>query len=292
MPANYLRRAAGVVLVAALLGTLLVAGATAGLAQEEPTETPETETDDGTADVRIVHAVPDAPAVDVAVDGETVLENVTFGTASDYLSLDAGARQVTVTAANDSEEVLYDETLPIQEGTYTVAAAGEAGEDAEEPFTPVVLLDEGEQPADDEAMVRLAHLAPDAPAVDVSVADSNETLFENVSFANSSDYQTVPGGDYTLEVRPAGAEDDSEPVATVDVTLDNGTAYTAFAVGYLEPDDAAGEEPFDVILESDQLAEPTVENESGMTPEITVETVAETPTDAADEDDETPTADE
>jgi len=284
MSANNLRRAAGIVLVAALLGTLLVAGATAGLAQDDTT--PDDETDDGTAEVRIVHAVPDAPAVNVAVDGETVLENVSFGEASDYLTVDAGARQVTVTAANDSEDVLYDETLPIQEGTYTVAAAGEAGEDAERSFTPVVLLDEGEQPGDDEAMVRLAHLAPDAPAVDVTVAETDETLFENVSFANSSDYQTVPGGDYTLEVRPADAEADSEPVASVNVTLDNGTAYTAFAVGYVEPDEAAGDEPFDVILESDQLTEPTVESETGTTPDIAVETAEETPADGEDEAEE------
>ncbi|RXK50109.1 DUF4397 domain-containing protein [Halorientalis pallida] len=275
MPANNPRRAAGLVLVATLLGALLVAGATAGVAQDE---TPTDETEDGTAQVRIVHAVPNAPAVDVQVDGATVLENVTFGTASDYLSVDAGTRQVTVTAANDTEDVLYDETLPIQPGTYTVAAAGEVGDDAAEPFTPVILLDEGTEPDDDEALVRLAHLAPDAPAVDVTVAETNETLFEDVSFANSSDYQSVPAGDYTLAVRPAD-DADAEPVATVDVTLDNGTAYTGFAVGYLDPATAAGDEPLDVVLETDQLTEPTVENETGETPDIQVETVEATPTD-------------
>jgi hypothetical protein len=63
MPANNPRRAAGVVLAATLLAALLVAGATAGVAQDE---TPANETDDGTAQVRIVHAVPNA-AVDVTV---------------------------------------------------------------------------------------------------------------------------------------------------------------------------------------------------------------------------------
>jgi hypothetical protein len=281
MPANNLRRAAGVVLVATLLGALLVAGATAGVAQDDGTETVQNEstneTDDGTAQLRIVHAVPDAQAVDVQVDGETVLENATFGTASDYLSVDTGDRQLTITDANDSEQVYYNETLPLQPGTYTIAAAGEASEDGAEPFTPVILLDEAVEPADDEALVRLAHLAPDAPAVDVTVAESGETLFENATFANSTDYQSVPAGDYALEVRAADAANDSDPVATVNVTLDNATAYTAFAVGYLEPDDAAGDQPFDVVLESDQLSEPTVENETGVTPDVPVETVEETP---------------
>lgn len=273
MPANNPRRAAGVVLVVTLLGALLAAGATAGVAQDG---TPANETQDGTAQVRIVHAVPNAPAVDVAVDGETVLENVTFGAASDYLSVDAGLRQVAVTAANDSEAVYYDETLPIQPGTYTVAVAGEVGDDAAVPFTPVILLDEGTEPDADEALVRLAHLAPDAPAVDVTVAETGATLFENVSFANSSDYRNVSAGNYTLELRPADDEA-ADPVATVNVTLDNATAYTASAVGYLDPATAPGDEPLDVLLEPDRLTEPTVENETGVTPDIRIETAQETP---------------
>lgn len=276
MPANDRRRTAGVALVVALFGALLVAGATAGVAQDTGTETPANETENGTAEVRIVHAVPDAPAVDVAIDDESVLENVTFGTASDYLSVDTGERRVTIVAANDSEMVYYDETLPIQPGTYTLAAAGEVGDDADEPFRPVILLDEGEAPDGNESLVRLAHLAPDAPAVDVTVAETDETLFENVSFANSSAYRSVPAGNYTLEVRPTDGE--ADPIATVNGTLDNATAVTAFAVGYLEPDDTAGDEPFDVILEPDRLTDPPVGNETGETPEITVETAAETPT--------------
>src|SRR5690242_6965489 len=43
-----------------------------------------------TAKVRVVHASPDAPAVDVWVDGSKVLSGVTFFTASDYLDLPAG----------------------------------------------------------------------------------------------------------------------------------------------------------------------------------------------------------
>lgn len=46
--------------------------------------------------VRFVHASPDAGAVDIAVDGATVLEGVTFGTASGYLEVEPGTRTVEV----------------------------------------------------------------------------------------------------------------------------------------------------------------------------------------------------
>ncbi|WP_335869516.1 DUF4397 domain-containing protein [Bacillus sp. 2205SS5-2] len=37
--------------------------------------------------VRIVHASPDAPAVDVYVNGDTVVEGAAFKAATDYMSL-------------------------------------------------------------------------------------------------------------------------------------------------------------------------------------------------------------
>ncbi|PMP83067.1 MAG: cell wall anchor, partial [Chloroflexus aggregans] len=44
----------------------------------------------GTAKVRVIHASPDAPAVDVFVNGNAVLTNVGFFAASPYLDLPAG----------------------------------------------------------------------------------------------------------------------------------------------------------------------------------------------------------
>ncbi|MGM0590776.1 MAG: DUF4397 domain-containing protein [Halobacteriota archaeon] len=44
--------------------------------------------------VRVVHASPNAPAVDVYVDGDAVLEGVEFGAVSDSPELDAGSYMV------------------------------------------------------------------------------------------------------------------------------------------------------------------------------------------------------
>src|SRR5918997_4449897 len=53
--------------------------------------------------VRVVHASPDAPNVDVWVDGETVLTDVPFTAVSDYLSLSAGTYNVQVSATGTTE---------------------------------------------------------------------------------------------------------------------------------------------------------------------------------------------
>src|SRR5688500_10614296 len=53
----------------------------------------------GDARIRVVHASPDAPAVDVYANGNKVLSNVTFFAASDYLTVPAGSYKLQVVVA-------------------------------------------------------------------------------------------------------------------------------------------------------------------------------------------------
>jgi len=228
-------------LAAAVLASMVVAGVGVAAAQEDESET----------DLRVVHAVPDAPAVDVYVDGELVFENVSFGNESDYETVPTGTQNVTVTPANDSETVVFEEELDIENQT-TVALGGELDEDGED--VRALARDDDAEPADNESAVRLAHLAPDAPAVDVTVNETGDVLFDDVEFGNATAYETVPEGEYTLEIRNATEDDDGEVVATVNVTVEGGEAYTAVATGYVDTEDAPADEPFSVEVSQDQTA--------------------------------------
>ena len=96
---------------------------------------------------------------------------------------------------------------------------------------------------DGKSKVRVAHFAPDAPAVDVA-PKGGDPLFSNLEFKAVSDYGTLDAGTYDLEVRPAGATD---VVKALDgVALEGGKNYTAFAIGLLE-----GEPAFEVLLAAD-----------------------------------------
>jgi len=205
--------------------------------EPEPDEEPKPDDVPGAA-VRVAHFSPDAPNVDVFVEGEQVLADVAYGDVSPYLAIEPGTYTVTITAAGDPETVAFEGEVTVDAAFYTIAAVGELGA---ETFEPLVLLDAGS------ALVRLVHASPDAPAVDVYADD--DPLFENVEFTESTDYVPVPAGDYTLSVRPAG--DPETTVASFDVTLDLGTAYSAYAIGYLEP-------PEDVV-DRDFTVQPTID---------------------------------
>ena len=209
--------------------------------EEPPTEVPSAEE----AAVSVAHLSPDAPNVDVLVDGDAVLEDVAYGDVSDYLVVDAGTYQVTITAAGDRDTVAFEGDVTLDPTYYTVAAIGELEEGT---FRPLVLQDY------DVAQVRLLHAAPDAPAVDVTVQDANLALFTDVSFGQDTDYVAVPPGSYTLEVRAAHAHHMGDVVETFDVEVESGRAYSGYAIGYLDAEMASEDRPFDLRVALDGVA--------------------------------------
>lgn len=82
---------------------------------------------------------------------------------------------------------------------------------------------------DGEAQVRVAHLASDAPNVDVYVNDEPVAELANVPYGTISPYLPLPAGTQNVKVYASG--DTSEPVIEADVDLAGGAAYTVGAVG-------------------------------------------------------------
>ena len=181
------------------------------------------------ASVRVVHASPDAPAVDVYVDGSKVLSNVPFFTASDYLSLPAGEHQFQVTVAGQpTSAAVIDAKATVEAGkAYSVVAEGLVGDKT---LKPVITADNLAAPAAGKAKVRVNHASPDAPAVDVKVA-SGPTLITNLAFGKSSDYLEVAAGSYNLQVTPNGQS--AVVIDLPNTTLEAGKIYDLFAVGTL-----------------------------------------------------------
>jgi hypothetical protein len=82
--------------------------------------------------------------------------------------------------------------------------------------------------------VRLAHLSPDTPDVDVylsAVTGGTPQRFPGVGYGTVSTYLTVPTGTYAVAMRGAGAPQTDPPVLTTNVTVADGKAYTVAGVG-------------------------------------------------------------
>lgn len=83
--------------------------------------------------------------------------------------------------------------------------------------------------------VRLAHLSPDTPDVDVYLSSVSNPggaqKFPGVGYGDVSTYQRLATGTYAVAMRLAGAADTTPPVLTTQVSVAVGKAYTVAGVG-------------------------------------------------------------
>ena len=89
--------------------------------------------------------------------------------------------------------------------------------------------------SDNVGWIRLAHLSPNAPAVDVYLYSFGNpaaiVVLKHVSYGTVSGYVQVAAGDYTVAMRGAGAKPSSKPVLSTAVDIRADHAYTVAGMG-------------------------------------------------------------
>ena len=201
----------------------------------------------GQARVRVVHASPDAPPVDILVNGTIrAFRNVTFGDVTNYASLPAGVYDFAIVPTggglSSAVQVIPAVNLSYY-GNYTVVALNTLAN-----FEVIPLVDTNRTTDallyPGAARLRFLHASPDAPAVDLKVA-GGPFLYKNVAFKQVGDYLLVPAGKADVEVRLAGT--DTVVLTVPGVQLKPGNTYTAYATGF-----ALGGQPrLSVVLSKD-----------------------------------------
>lgn len=174
--------------------------------------------------IRVLHAVPDAPNVDVYADDQLIAKDLAFGKYTDYIPVPEGSYEITVYAAGKKSNPVLDHMIMIRpDTTHTIAAVGTINT-----IGLLAIPDRTDGNAPGKSLVRFCHLSPNAPAVDITLPDGT-IIFRNVSFKQLTHYLAVNPMTYTLQVRPTGT---STVVLTVpNVNLKPGMVYTIYAIG-------------------------------------------------------------
>ena len=174
----------------------------------------------------IIHASPDAPAVDLLLDGTKLNSsavNYTDNTA--YISAAAGTRVLKVNVAGTSTTALQASLSVVSGKNYSVFAI-----DSVSNLSGLVVEDNLAAPAAGKAHVRYIHLSPDAPAVDVAVTGGG-VVFGNQSFEDFTAFTPLDANTYNLEVRLAGTSTVVLPLPGIVLTA--GKIYTVYAKGFV-----------------------------------------------------------
>ncbi|TYR81219.1 DUF4397 domain-containing protein [Priestia megaterium] len=179
--------------------------------------------------LRVVHASPDTPKVDIYVDGKAVIHSASFKEATDYLNLSAGSHKVEIFSAGTKNAVIST-NLTVEVGkAYTLATINKLAK------LELKVLEDDMTVAKGKAKVRAGHFSPDAPAVKIGVVDEL-TLFENTSFKQVTDYAELDAGTYDLSI--TAAEGDNKVLDLADMNLEVNTVYTVLAINtadHIEP---------------------------------------------------------
>jgi hypothetical protein len=190
----------------------------------------------GMAGIRVLHASPDAPAVDVYLDGTKAITGLAFGemapalSTGGYIDVAAGDHAVKVCATGSTTVCPIDvPQLTLADGhKYTIAATGPLAS-----IKPQVVDDMATQ-ADGTAQVRVYHFSSDTPAVDVVTMDTPPAkLVSGLAYPDASGYLTPAAGTITVKVCAAPG-DTVCPLGPLPLTVANGTTYSVFAIGSLE----------------------------------------------------------
>ncbi len=196
----------------------------------------------GTAYARVLHAIPDGPAVDVYLDGQKKLSAVAFKSLSDYMEVKTGKHSLKVTQAGKTEALLEGSHNATKGKFYTIVAYGD--------FAKAQLEVENDSSSKDvagKAKVRVYDLAPGAPALLVTTLSTKNKegyakfVAKPLEFGQDS-LKTVKPETLTLQVRGA---DEKVIKEVADVKLEAGKRYCAYAVGKIG---GAGNMAFDILV--------------------------------------------
>jgi hypothetical protein len=174
--------------------------------------------------IRVLHAVPNAPAVDVYANDNLIVKNLAYKEMSPYLPVPSGNYNIKVYPTGETTNPVIESSVYIPENSiYTIAAIGELPDISLYPIQEPTSANKTGM-----SCVRFIHLSPNAPPVDIKLPDGS-IVFSNVPFKSLASYTCVPSGTYTFRVNPAGT--DNVVLTVPNVKLNPNTFYTIYAIG-------------------------------------------------------------
>jgi hypothetical protein len=221
--------------------TVLATGRVAGLAPLVLSQT-SARAPAGSTRVRVVHAAPAAPAVDVYLTAPTAslatstpVGSLTFRQSLGPAEVTAGTYRVRVTAAGNRDAVVYDSgTISLGDGANVMLAAIENTDTGTAPIQ--LLMSDGVTntkvlAAGTPADLRVVHASPDAPPVDIVVNDNFAApIVQDLAFPQATGFLSVPPATYNVKVAAANT---TTSVITANLALQPAVRYSVLAVNRL-----------------------------------------------------------
>ena len=175
----------------------------------------------GSVTVRAVHASPEAPSVDVSVDGAVAIAKLSFGELSDRKPVAEGTRAVKINVAGTATSVLSANLTLKKDVSYSVVAY-----DTPAALKALVLEDATKVTfAGARGYIRIANLISDA----VGTPEFTGSSSGGAAFGAAANYGETSLGSKSVGVKYTTAN--GSGAASVGFELESGNFYTVYAIG-------------------------------------------------------------
>jgi hypothetical protein len=211
------------------------------------------DSNDDQAYLRVLHASADAPNVDVALNGDVVLRDVSFQQGTGYLEINDGLTTVEIRVAGTETVAFSTEVDLMDDGYYSVIAINDVAE------LDLKVIDDTSTYTDGDADVTVVHAATVADDVDIFVtapgddpdASADTPTLDGVPFEANATLEAVAAGDY--EVFIGGDESEELVYASGELSVSADIALVAV-------NSTKGRSPVSLIAWSDSGATTVLDN--------------------------------
>jgi Domain of unknown function (DUF4397) len=157
------------------------------------------------AQLRVLQASPNAPLVNLLVDGVSVAGNLGYGNATAYLQVKPGSHHIQAVPVSGASPI-FDQTMSFASSTnQTLLLTGPATG-----IQPLLLSDTGPTIVVGDAYVRIVDASATMGAADVYIVPAGSSIVgvqpvvAGMSFDQSTGYQTTVAGNYEVFMTAPG----------------------------------------------------------------------------------------
>lgn len=177
--------------------------------------------------LRLLHASPNSPAVDVYANGALIARNFRFKNFTEYMPLSPGNYRIRVYPAGTSSNILLDTTINIGSGQIlTTAVIGLLPK-----ISLKVILDPKLPMIRNKVMLRFVNLSPNVLKTDLAF-QGGRVIFSGVNYPDATNYTMLNPGVYNFELRLPNTN--KRILLVPNVRLTRNRFYTMYAVGLLD----------------------------------------------------------
>lgn len=178
--------------------------------------------------VSLYHASPNASGLNIIVDNRQINSYpFSYSQNTGYRRFYTGARDLKFTPYNANNSVV-DTTTTFEPGrAYSVFITGSYPS-----IEALILEDNSDQPAAGSAKLRIVHLSPDAPALDIFAQSDEAALVEAQDYKSASEFLEVDAGLYDFDVKD---QEGNTLLNVDDISISSGIYYTLVVKGFSTP---------------------------------------------------------